>query len=249
MDFVHRSNRDGIATLTLRRGKVNALNEDLVDQLHGALADLEDDPGTRAVILTGNGKFFSFGFDIPEFLPHSREDFRRYVLKFTDLYTYAFAYPKPLVAALNGHTIAGGCMLAITCDHRLMVSGKAKIALNEMGFGSTVFAGSVEMLRFCVGDANSARILYSGALYSAEEAKALGLVDTVVSGGELESAARTVATELAGKPGPAFTSIKSMLRRPVAEAMHSREQESIAEFLDIWYSEGTRENLKDIKIY
>jgi len=64
------------------------------------------------VVLTGRDRFFSFGLDIPEFLSYSKPDFIRFVTKFADLYTYVFLYPKPVLAALNGHTIAGGCMLA-----------------------------------------------------------------------------------------------------------------------------------------
>jgi 3,2-trans-enoyl-CoA isomerase len=70
-----------------------------------------------AVILTGSGKFFSFGFDIPEFLAITKEEFTEYLANFTDLYTYLFLYSKPVIAALNGHTMAGGCMLALACDH------------------------------------------------------------------------------------------------------------------------------------
>jgi len=92
-----------------------------------------------------------------------------------------FIYPKPIIAALNGHTIAGGCMLALACDFRLMVPGKAKISLNEIGFGSSVFAGATEMLRFWVGSAMATEVLYSGAMYPANEAFRLGLVQEVIS--------------------------------------------------------------------
>lgn len=179
MDFVSVHEASGIGTLVLKRGKINALNEVVVEELQVALTGLERDAAVKAVILTGHSKFFSFGFDIPQFLPYSREDFSDYLVKFTDLYTYMFLYPKPVVAALNGHAIAGGCMLALACDRRVMVTGKAKISLNEISFGSSIFAGSTEMLRFCVGGRNATQILYSGAMYSAEEAQGLGLIDKV----------------------------------------------------------------------
>jgi Delta3-Delta2-enoyl-CoA isomerase len=154
MDFVILRKSDGISTLTLNRGKVNALNGAVVDQLRALLKDLESDREVKSVVLTGSGKFFSFGFDIPEFLSFTKEQFTDYLINFTELYRYLFLYPKPVVAALNGHTIAGGCMLALACDYRVIVSGKAKI-FNEIGFGSSVFAGSMEMLRFWVGSANA----------------------------------------------------------------------------------------------
>ncbi len=248
MDFVTLHKNEGIATLVLNRGKVNALNGTVVDQARQALMALEKDAEIKAVILTGHGKFFSFGFDIPEFYSYTKDEFTDYLTAFTGLYTYMFLYPKPIVAALNGHTIAGGCMLASACDYRIMVSGKAKISLNELGFGSSVFAGSTEMLRFWVGSKNATKILYSGAMFSAEEARDLCLVEEICAESELTAAATQTAAELGAKNPPAFASIKHLLRRSVAEQMRSREEQSIKEFVEIWYSETMRENLSKIKI-
>ncbi len=249
MNFISVSMKEGIATVTLNRGKVNALNEPLIEKLQGCIAGIEMDRSVRSVILTGQGKFFSFGFDIPEFLSYPKEPFTRYLTKFTDLYTSLFLFSKPIVAALNGHTIAGGCMLALACDSRIMVSGKAKISLNEINFGSTVFAGSVEMLKFCVGHKNAGTILCSGAMYSAEEAIRLGLIDRISSQEDLMDDAGKAARDLAGKDEAAFKSLKGLLRKPVAEEMVKREKDSIREFVDIWYSEKTRRNLEEIKIH
>lgn len=248
MNFVTTQKHDGIATVVLNRGKVNALNGNVVDQLRERLQFLESDPESRAILLTGAGKFFSFGFDIPEFLAYSQEAFTNYLVNFADLYTYLFRYPKPVLAALNGHTIAGGCMLALARDHRVMVTGKARIALNEIGFGSSVFAGSTEMLRFWVGSANATRVLYSGVMYSAEDAKSLGLVDQVATESNLMDIARQAVTDLASKHLPAFTSIKKLLREPIVNEMRQRERQSIKEFVDIWYSEATWANLRNIQI-
>ena len=246
---MHVSKEGEIAIVTLSRGKVNALNEVMVEELTKSFEDLETDNEVRSIIFTGSGKFFSFGFDVPEFLNYSKSDFIRYLEKFTNFYTYLFLFPKPIVAALNGHTIAGGCMLATACDFRLMVTGKAKISLNEITFGSPVLAGSVEMLRYCVGSRNAQSILYSGAMYSAEEACQLGLVDQVSSEDALTEDVRKVAQELAQKDSSAFRSIKHLLRKPAAEKMIKREKDAILEFVDIWYSEQTWVNLKAIKIY
>src|SRR5215468_3701178 len=249
MDFVEVQRSEGIATVRLSRGKVNALNGAVVDQLREALKALEGDLEVKALILTGSGKFFSFGFDIPEFLSFTPEQFTAYLINFTDFYTSLFLYPKPVVAALNGHTIAGGCMLALACDYRVIVSGKAKVSLNEIGFGSAVFAGSVEMLRFWAGSANATNILYSGAMYTAEVAKSLGLVHEVAPEENYMVVARKAASDLASKSLPAFASIKSLLRSPIADEMMRRERESIREFTDIWYSEATWANLQNIRIH
>jgi Delta3-Delta2-enoyl-CoA isomerase len=248
MNFITIHTQDRVAIVELHRGKVSALNGQVVGEISTALRSLETAADVRAVVITGQGKFFSFGFDIPEFLSFSREDFTSFLVQFTSLYTYMFGYPKPLVAALNGHTMAGGCMLALACDHRIMVTGNAKIALNEIGFGSSVFAGSTEMLRFAVGSANASRILLTGTLYTAEQAREVGLVDEVASEETVLAVAKKTAAELGAKSSPAFARIKRLLRGPVLEQMRPREAESIREFVEIWYSEVTWKNLKMIVI-
>jgi enoyl-CoA hydratase/carnithine racemase len=249
MKFVKVDISDGIAVVTLSRGKVNALNKTVVCELRQCLEKLSVDRDLKAIVLTGSGKFFSFGFDVTEFLSFTKTQFTDYLTEFTNLYTYLFSYPKPVVGALNGHTIAGGCMLALACDYRLMASGKAKISLNEITFGASVFAGSVEMLRFWTGNATATDVLYSGAMYSAKEALDLGLIQAVSNGDQLIDGAKWIAADLASKPAPAFAGIKSLLREPVAKEMRRREGESIREFVEIWYTEETWSTLQNIKIY
>lgn len=192
--------------------------------------------------------FFLFGFDVPEFLSYSRKEFSEFLTAFTELYTDMFLFPKPTIAALNGHAIAGGCMVALSCDVRVMVSGKARISLNEIEFGSTVPAGSVEMLRFCTGNKNAATILYSGSMYSAEEAKHLGMVDEIPGEDELLQQAVRHAELLGGKPADAFSATKMLIRNPIADIMKKKESETIKQFVEIWYSDSTWERIKNIKI-
>ncbi len=249
MNFVRQSTEEGIAEVRLERGKVNALNEHLVDELTDCFRDLASDPRVQGILLTGTGKFFSFGFDIPEFMDASMEAFARYLEKFTALYRDLFAHPKPVVAAINGHAVAGGCMLATACDARIMAEGSAKIGLNEIGFGSSLFAGSLAMLRFWVGERRAQEMAYGGALYTAEQALALGLVDATVPGASLLEEARRRLQELTAKSPTAFHSVKRLLRQPILEEMERREPGSIREFVEIWYSEETRRQLEKIKIH
>jgi enoyl-CoA hydratase/carnithine racemase len=249
MNGVSVIKENGIATLILSRGKVNALNESLIEQLHAELSMLEKDEIIEVICLKGEGKFFSFGFDVPELLTYSRPEFERFLKKFTDLYHYLFLYPKPTIAVINGHAIAGGCMLATACDFRLMVSGKAKISLNEISFGASVPAGAVEMLEYCVGQRDAQTILFSGAMYTAELAYELGLIDRIAEDGELTEILKMAAQDYSNTDLVAFASIKRLIKGPVAERMQQREPGSIQEFMDIWYSESTRNNLESILIH
>ena len=249
MKFVETSIDQYIAKVILCRGKENAINEAFAEELKGCFEELAADAGVKAVVLSGKGNFFSFGFDIPEFLQYARDDFVRFVTKFADLYTYIFLFPKPVIAALNGHTVAGGCMLATACDYRIMVPGKARISLNEINFGSSLFPGSVEMLHYCVGRRNVELVAYTGAMYSAKDAKGLGLVDQVVSEKDLTESAGVVAQEFAHRYGPAFESIKMLLRYDVGEGMKRKDLLHRDEMVDIWYSEETWKQLQRIKIH
>jgi len=249
MEFHECIINDGMAKIILARGKVNAINEKVVEELTDRLNLLSKNPEIKSVVLTGKGKFFTFGFDIPEFLSYPKDDFIRYLTKFTDLYRLIFMYPKPVIASLNGHTIAGGCMLAIACDYRIMVSGKARISLNEINFGSSLFAGSVELLKMWLGQRQAEIAAYTGAMYSAEEAFKIGLVDTICSEAELEGETIKSARGFGEKDPDAFASIKGLLRSPLAAQIAARERQSILDFVDIWYSEKTWKNLHDKVIH
>lgn len=237
-----------LGIVTLDRGKVNALNLPTVRELSDCFGRLERDESVRGVVLTGAGKFFSFGFDIPEFLGFTKEAFIEYLTVFTDFYTQVFVFPKPVVAALNGHTIAGACMIATACDIRVMASGKGKISLNEITFGASVFAGCVAMLKHWVGGRTAETILYSGDMYDAEEARGLGLVEEVAAPEELMARAEKAARRLAGQDAIAFASIKKLIRGPIADEMKKRERDAVREFADIWYSEATWKRLEKITI-
>ncbi|MCP4685053.1 MAG: enoyl-CoA hydratase/isomerase family protein [bacterium] len=249
MSLVKTDRQDGIATVTLTHGKVNALNEATVEELQAAFEDLREDDDIRTVVLTGNDKFFSFGLDIPDLYDYTKEGCHRFLVKFTGLYTSIFQFPKPVIASIGGHAIAGGCILAMACDYRLMVDSKAKIGLNEISFGSSIFAGSVEMLIFCCGQRNAETVLIGGQMFPAENALRLGLVDRVVSAGDFSEEVIATAVMYADKDPDAFAALKALLRSPVVDQMERCEQESIRAFNDIWYSETVRENLKGIKIH
>ena len=138
---------DGLATVAIDNGKLNAINENLLDELSSCFHTLSSNPEVKAVVWTGKGKFFSFGFDVQALISYPKESFQRFVEKFYSLCSYLFLYPKPIVGALNGHAVAGGCVFSLVCDYRVMAAGKTRIGLNEITFGSTLPSCAVEMLR------------------------------------------------------------------------------------------------------
>jgi enoyl-CoA hydratase/carnithine racemase len=164
------------------------------------------------------------------------------------MYKQMFLFPKPVVGALNGHAMAGGCILALTCDFRIMVTGKAKIALNELNIGAAIFAGCVGMLKTAVGVRNAEKVLLTGAMYTAEEALRIGLVDSVSPEETLMAEAKRIAEEFSQKNPDAFKAMKNLLRRPEAGCFGTSEEYSILDFIEIWYSEPTRKVLEGVVI-
>lgn len=248
MSYIDLNIAEEIATITIHRPPVNALNDQVVEELSGVLDIVESPETIRSIVFTGKGSFFSFGFDVPGFMSYTRDDFEQYLLRYSNLIKRIFIFPKPVIAALNGHTVAAGTVLALACDHRIMQSGKAKIALNEMTFGSTVFSSVTEPLKYAVGQKRAEQILYSGQMYSAGDALSLGLVDMITAEDEFEKAVSECAGDFALKDTASFASVKRMLRHETLNNIEKVENETISEFVDIWYSESTRKNLEKIEI-
>src|SRR5580704_10330121 len=139
--MVHiKSERDGnLLILTISRGKANALNYPLVEELHTAVAAAALDDSVRGLVLASDRpRFFSTGFDIREVFLYDRDAMARFFGLFIDLYETLYSFPKPVVAALSGHTFAGGAILAIACDFRIMAEGEFGFALNEINLGLAV---------------------------------------------------------------------------------------------------------------
>lgn len=248
MEFIEIERHDGIAVVTMSRGKVNAVNLTFVTELRKAFESLADDDAVEGAVLTGRGKFFSFGFDVPEMYDYSPDQFTGFAEEFSEAYRELFLFPKPLVAAINGHCVAGGCILALACEARVLAADVAKMALNEVTFGASIFAGAVEMLRFAAGSTNASQVLLTGRMYKGAEAAALGLADEVTAPEQVAARACELARTLAANGGPAYGSLKRLLREPIAESWMTRERDAIAEFVDIWYSPATREKTKGIQI-
>lgn len=248
MGFAPVTIRDNVAIVTMNRAKVHAINAEALADLRSCFTNLGAEPGITAVILTGTDKFFSFGFDVPELLTYSRDEFKHFLMDFNHLLTDLFLFPKPLVGAINGHATAGGCMLALTTDYRIMVEEKARISLNEINIGASVFAGSVEMLRFSVGSRKAELVLTSGQMYEPKEAVAMGLIDKLSAPDQIMTDAMETAAAYAGKNAEAFRSMKHLLRKPVTNSYLDREEASVDEFIDIWLSEESQAQLRQVQI-
>jgi enoyl-CoA hydratase len=223
---IERTEQGGIAVLTLAHGPVNALDVELCEAIADGLRDLRDGPA-RAVVLTGSGRAFSAGVDLRRVLAGEEGYAGRLVSALTDLFRTAFTLPKPLVAAVNGHAIAGGCVLAACADRVLMSAGR--IGVPEVKVGVPFPRTAVEVVRYAVGEVGTRRLVLDAETMSAEEGVAVGLVDRVVPGDDLPAAARAAAAELADViPADTFAHTKAQLRREAVARMDAYVDEDAA---------------------
>lgn len=232
-----------VAVLRMRGGKANAMSRALLDDLGRAVAALAESDA-RAAVITGYDTFFSGGLALPELVELDRGEMRSFIDLFGDVMRAVLELDLPVVGALNGHAIAGGCVLALQCDRCVMADGPFKIGLNEVQLGIGLPASVVEPLRLRVPPASVRTIGLTGQLFSPAEAQALGLVDDVVPPAELLTRAVDEAAKLGKAPRRAYAQVKASIHRPALEAMDAHGDAERERWLDTWFTEEGQERLR-----
>jgi enoyl-CoA hydratase len=204
---IERTEDNGIVALRLAHGKVSALDLELGEELRRQLEASRD---ARAVILTGTGSSFSAGVDLFRMTDGGADYIERFWPALTRLFVELFEFPRPVVAAANGHAIAGGCLIVAACDYRLISGGK--IGVPELLVGVPFPAIAMDILKFAAGR-DAQYLAYSGATLPPDEARQRGLVDEVVAPVDLLARAGEVAEKLAAIPAESFRITKLQLRR------------------------------------
>lgn len=190
---------DRVVVLTVNRPeKLNALNEQVRSDVLEALAQLETDDSVGALVITGAGeKAFIAGADISEFEGRSPMD-QRYAMRQPRIFDAMAAFPKPVIAMINGFCLGGGCELAMSCDIRV-ASDRAKLGQPEINLGLIPGGGGTQRLPRLVGSGHAMRLILSGEMIGATEAQQIGLVDLVVPHDELRAETLKLAGKIAAK--------------------------------------------------
>ncbi|GIW50902.1 MAG: crotonase [Gemmatimonadales bacterium] len=209
----------GVAVLTVNRPeKRNALNAETRSELLAYLDQMKGDPAVRVVVLTGAGdKAFIAGADIGEFAGRTPVDQFRAMLA-SPVYAAVDAFPKPIIAAINGYCLGGGCELAMACDIRI-AADTAKLGQPEINLGIIPGGGGTQRLPRLVGLGNAFKLLYTGDPIDAAEALRIGLVDEVVPAAELMPRVRALAEKIASKSPVALELIKWAVRASVRTSL------------------------------
>jgi enoyl-CoA hydratase len=233
-----------IATITINRpDKLNALNIPTRQQLVTTLSELRNNSDVRVAILTGAGeKAFVAGADIGEFEGRTAIDQFR-VMKEPSVFDAADEFPKPIIAAINGFCLGGGCELAMACDIRL-ASDKAKFGQPEINLGIMPGGGGTQRLPRLVGLGRALKLLYTGEIISAEEAYRIGLADEVVPAEKLATRARELAGIIAKKSPVALRLIKEAVRASVRTSLDEGLRHETTLFGLIFSSEDKEEGVE-----
>jgi len=207
------SEREGrVAILTINRpDKLNALNDQVRDELLAELAKIEQDDSVGVVVITGAGeKSFIAGADISEFAGRAPFD-QRHAMRSPRIFDVMSTFPKPVIAMINGFCLGGGCELSMSCDMRI-ASEKARFGQPEINLGLIPGGGGTQRLPRLVGMGNAMRMILSGDLIQAAEAKEIGLVDLVFAPEELRAKTLELAAKIASKSPLTLKVAKEALR-------------------------------------
>jgi len=206
---------DKIAVLTINRPEaLNALNTELLMELDSAFEELEKDREVHVVVLTGQGKAFVAGADIAEMKDKTVEEAREFSQLGSRIFRKIELMNKPVIAAVNGFALGGGCELSMACDI-IIASEKAKFGQPEVGLGITPgFAGTQRLARI-VGVKKAKELIFTGAVIDAEEAARIGLVNKVVRPEELLDHAVEMAKTISSKGQIAVRYAKAAINRGI----------------------------------
>ena len=234
-----------VSVIKLNRDVTNALNPTLIIKIGKILKTLKEDPGVHGIVLSSsNDKFFSIGLDIPELFDLSREDFKKFYHSFNQLCLNLYTFPKPIIAAITGHAIAGGCILALCCDYRFIAEGRKLMGLNEIKLGVPVPYPGDCILRQLVGFRHARDIMESGEFFEPDKLIQFGMADNVLPLDQVIPQ----SIEKAKLLGSFSQNVFQIIKRNRVEAVEARILKHLEKkeqlFVDCWYSDETRQQLK-----
>jgi 3,2-trans-enoyl-CoA isomerase len=236
MQFVNVSNDSEVRILELSRGRANAFNLAMVEELIESVRQGEDDDTVRALVFSSaTPGFFSAGFDVLEVFAYDRDAMYHFFGRFMELFQRVLRMPKPVVGALTGHAYAGGAFLALALDVRIMAEGDFGFALNEINFGAVLPPQLRRALINAVGQREATRMILTGDSVKPQRALATGLADEVVPIEQVLPTALRHAHALAQKPSGAFAFSKRALQQDAGNP-DSEANESLDDFVAQWFS-------------
>lgn len=237
--MLDRIPHNDILELRLARPPVNALNPELLSALREAIAAAPGQ-GVRGLVISGGPGVFSAGMDVPRLLTLDRHGLESVWMEFFGVLEALARSPLPSAAAIGGHSPAGGAVIGLFCDYRVMARGHWKIGLNEVQVGLVVPECIQYALKRLVGPYRGERLLIAGTMVDAEHAQAIGLVDELTDVDHVPTRAVSWLEELLRLPGKAMHATRMISRTDLVDAISDPRRLDLSRFLDEWYSDETQ---------
>jgi enoyl-CoA hydratase len=232
-----RDEEGGVRILTLNRPPANALDSAFIAELGQAATEASRDPSVRAVILRGNDRFFSGGLDLKKMAAGEAPLVQSF--GWGDGIAAIWTLPKPTIAEVRGHAIAGGAILCLACDFRISAKGEHKIGLNETPIGLAFPPGAFEISRLGIAHTHFGRAILEGELYPPDRAREVGYLQEVVDPDRLSAHCLALARKVAAFPAGAYAYNKALLQRPAIERCMNEPEEAKQRRAEVWSSEET----------
>jgi enoyl-CoA hydratase/carnithine racemase len=234
METIRVDDREGgVRLLTLDRPPANAIDESLLNDLSTALDDAHTDDSVRALVITGAGRFYSGGLDLSAPFTDS-ESMRRRLDLYKESHVKLLTFPKPTIAMVNGHAIAGGLVLVLACDARLGLEGEYRIGLNEVAIGAAFPKVAFEIVRLPLSQAQASELLLGAAIYPASHSIRLGVVDELLPADTFEATVLRRAAHLGAYPREAYAHTKTAMVAEAAARVRSETAEEAARAAAVW---------------
>lgn len=234
-----------ITEINLARPPVNALNLDLLHAIQSGIAQAVED-GARGIMLSGAPGMFSAGVDVPALLGQDRDGVRAYWRTFFATCSALAMSPVPVVAAITGHAPAGGAVLSLFCDYRVMAEGPFRIGLNEVQVGLIVPECIQLALRRVVGTYRAERLLVAGAMIESQQALAYGFVDELTAVDQVTTRALHWLNELIALPPGAMLATRKLARADLTLAWADPDALPLDAFVDAFFSVETQAVLQQL---
>lgn len=246
MTAYHLELTDTLGILHLHASNANAMNDQALQAISAGLQEAIKS-NLNGLVLTGYDRFFSAGLDLLAVSEFDREQMRRFMADWEAMMIRLFEFPMPVIAAINGAATAGGCILAMACDYRIMAVEGAVIGMNGIRLGISLPAAALEILREGIPVSQLAYVLYSGQLFNSDEALQRGLVNELVPQENLLDVALARLREFASHAGNPAAFLKAELRRNTLARIHQNAKEMREKFLDVWFSPPAQRAIEKAK--
>lgn len=242
--LVREETRGTVRVLVLERPPVNAINLALLEALDAALVRAAAEPDLAGLVLTGRPGVFSAGLDLPELLGYTREGMARFWSLLHRVLIRLLRHPEPVLAAVSGHSPAGGTVLALAADQRFLWAGPYRIGLNEVEVGLAVPPFIVTLYQRAVGVQRASSLLVEGRLLEPESALAAGLVDEVVPPETWEVRLARWAETVSRLKSPARAATRAVARADLLGLADRAETADLSPLTDFWFEPGTQDALR-----